>query len=39
MGQQESRPLRRPRRLHPRLLSQASPGLHREPTQAEGEGR
>ena len=39
MGQQESRRLLRPRRLHPWLLCKASPWLHREPRCVEGKGR
>jgi hypothetical protein len=38
MGQQESRPLLRPWCLHPRLLCQAPPRLHREPVDLEGQG-
>ena len=36
---QESRPILRPRCIHSRLLGKASPRLHREPLQVEGQGR
>ena len=39
MGWQESRRLLRARRLHTRLLGQASPRLHREPLEVEEQGR